>query len=99
MQASQPADGYAVYTHSNGSIIRLSFPNIADNGQRTTDNLHTIVEVTSKGTSKEKEHILQNLNFNKAGGSYEQKSVGFTTRCTFGPHGTLILTRISKKRE
>ncbi len=84
-------NGYTVFNHLNGSSIRYKY---TDSNQQ-----FPIVEVTSKVGSKEKDKILQNLNFQKNGAALEQKSVGFITRCTFGPHGTLILRRISKKRE
>ncbi len=84
-------NGYTVFHHLNGSSIRYKY---TDWNQQ-----FPIVEVTSKGTSKEKEKILQNLNFTKEGPVYEQKSVGFITRCTFGLHSTLILTRHSKPKE
>lgn len=84
-------NGYTVFTHVNGSSIRYKY---SDSHQ----NFPT-VEVTSKGTTKEKDKTLQNLNFTKNGNAYEQKSVGFFTHCTFGPHGTLILTRHTKPKD
>lgn len=76
------------WLHPNGSSIRysLSDPNLSD---------YTI-EVTSRGSSKDKENLLQSLNFKKTGNSYEQKFVGFTVRGTFAPRGTLILKRLPK---
>lgn len=88
-QESQTPDSSKKFTHPNGSTIRY---NLSDQKSPT-------VEVTSKGTNKEKDQILQNLNFHKNGNAYEQKSVGFTTRCTFGSHGTLFLARIPKPRK
>lgn len=84
-------NGYTIFKHLNGSQIRYKY---SDSNQT-----FPTVEVTSKASFKEKNQILQNLNFNKVGNTYEQKSVGFTTRCSFGPHGTLILTRHTKLRE
>lgn len=80
-----PQDGYTVYKHPNGSVIRYSF-NEADNGKS-----YSTVEVTSNISQKEKDQILQdNLNFQKTGNAYERRSVGYTTRCTNGRHGALI---------
>ncbi len=79
---------WANYTHPNGSSIRY----------KLNDQNNPTVEVTYKGTAKEKEHnLLENLNFQKNGNSYEQKQIGFTTRCTLAPHNTLLLQRIPKK--
>ncbi len=85
----QQTNGYTTFTHPNGSTIRY----------KLNDQNNPTVEVTSHCTAKEKEHLLQNLNFTKTGNAYEQKSIGFITRCTFAPHGTLILQRISKSKE
>ena len=80
-----PQDGYIVYEHPNGSVIRYSF-NEADNGKS-----YSTVEITSNISQKEKDQILQeNLNFQKVGNAYERRSVGYTTRCTNGHHGALI---------
>ena len=80
-----PQDGYTVYKHPNGSVIRYSF-NEADNGKS-----YSTVEVTSKVSQKEKDQILQEeLNFQKTGNACERRSVGYTTRCTNGRHGALI---------
>lgn len=91
MHVSQPADGSAVYTHPNGSTIRYKY--VDPNQPFPT------VEVTSKVSAKEDEQILQGLRFEKTGNTYEQKSIGYITRCQFGPHRTLILTRVMKQKE
>ncbi len=91
MQASQPADGFTVYTHPNGSTINYKY---ADSHQP-----FPTVELTSKVSAKERDEILQDLKFEKVGNAYEQKSIGFTTRCQLGPHGTIILQRIPKSKK
>ena len=77
-------DGFAVYSHPNGSVIRYKFEN--------SNQKYPTIEVISKTSQKDKDQTLKNLNFQKIGNSYERKSVGYTTRCINGPHGSLILT-------
>lgn len=84
-------NGYTVFNHLNGSSIRYKY---TDSNQQ-----FPTVEVTSKVGSKERDKILQNLNFHKNGNSYEQKSVGRLIKCSFGSQGILILTRYPKKQE
>lgn len=58
----QPSqDGYDVYKHPNGSIIRYTFTT-AENG-----NEYPTIEVKSKGTQKDKDKLLKGLNFQKNG--------------------------------
>ena len=83
-------DGFAVYSHPNGSVIRYKFTN--------ADQKYPTIEVTSKASQKDKDNTLKNLNFQKSGNTYERKSVGYTTRCTNGPHSSLILTRYSNPK-
>ena len=87
-----PQDGYTVYKHPNGSVIRYSF-NEADNGKE-----YSTIEVTSKISQKEKDQILQELNFQKAGSDYERRSVGYTTRCINGHRGSLIFQQQPKPK-
>ncbi len=84
-------DGYTVFTHPNGSTIRYKY----------TDSSQSFptVEVKSKVSTKEENQILQNLKFEKVGNAYEQKSIGYSTRCQFGHNGTLTLTRVMKTRD
>ena len=83
-------DGYTVYKHPKGSIIRFSFER-ADNGKE-----YSTIEVTSKVSQKEKDHILQELNFQKSGNAYERLSVGYMTRCTNGSRGSIIFQQRPK---
>ncbi|MDE6742074.1 MAG: hypothetical protein K2J58_07065 [Muribaculaceae bacterium] len=90
---NQPSqDGYVTFKHPNGSIIRYSFT-IADNGKQ-----YPTIEVKSKGTQKEKDQRLQELNFNKNGNTYERRSIGYTTRCTSAPQGFLRLSNHPKEK-
>ena len=86
-----PQDGYTVYKHPNGSVIRYSF-NEADNGKS-----YSTIEVIFKVSQKEKDSILQKLNFHKTGNAYERRSVGYATRCTNGRHGAIIFQQRPKK--
>ena len=81
-------DDYIVYFHPNGSVIRYKYTE--------SDQKHPTIEVTSKASQKEKDQTLQSLNFQKNGNFYVRKSVGYTTYCASGSHGTLILTRHGK---
>ncbi len=78
------------WTHPNGSTISYSVtdPN--------TLSGYTI-EATSHGSTKDKENLLESLNFKKVGNAFEQKSVGFRVRGSFAPHGMLVLKRVPKK--
>lgn len=80
----------AFYTHPNGSIIRFSF-NVAENG-----NKYPIVEVRSKARQKEKDQILQNLNFQKTADGLERRTVDHITRCATAPHGYLLFSNYPK---
>lgn len=65
----QPSeDGYAVFTHKNGSIIRYSFKNEDENQP------YPYVEVKSKSGARDTEAILTNLGFKKEGTLYQQKA-------------------------
>ena len=85
-----PSDGYTVFKHANGSIIRYKYID--------SDQKYPTIEVISKASQKEKDNTLQSLNFKKAGNSYERRSIGYTTKCTSGSHGSLILTRYPKSK-
>ena len=74
---TQPSqDGYTVYQHPNGSIIRYNFTH-ADDGRK-----YATIEVKSKISSKEQDEILKNLRFQKAGNVYERPSITHQTRCS-----------------
>ena len=80
-------DGYAVFKHQNGSIIRFKFVPDEDGKQYAT------IEVTSKVTQKDRDTILKGLNFHKSGNAYERRSIGHITRLTTAARGFLRLTR------
>lgn len=87
----QPSqDGYNVYKHPNGSIIRYTFTT-AENGKE-----YPTIEVKSKGNQKDNDELLQGLNFQKSGNSYERKSIGHRTRCTSSSQGSLCFSNYPK---
>ena len=74
---SQPKqDGYNVYKHPNGSIIRYTFTTEEDGKSYPT------IEVKSKDSQKGKEEILQELNFKKNVNGYERRALGHHTTCS-----------------
>ena len=90
---NQPSqDRYVTFKHPNGSIIRYNFT-IADNGK-----LYPTVEVKSKGTQKDKDQRLQELNFKKNGNTYERRSIGYITRCASAPQDFLRLSNHPKEK-
>lgn len=90
----QPSqDGYDVYKHPNGSIIRYTFTT-AENGKE-----YPIIEVKSKGTQKDKDELLQGLNFQKSGSSYERKAIGHQTQCSSSSQGFLCFSNHPKEKK
>lgn len=85
-----PQNDYTVFSHNNGSQIKYKL---------TYGEKYPTIEVRSNVSSKEKDKILKILNFQKEGHTYEYKSIGTITRCSSGPHGTLILSRHSQTKE
>ena len=79
-------DGYTVFKHQNGSIIRFKFVPDEDGKQYST------IEVSSKETQKDRDAILKGLNFQKSGNTYERRSIGHITRLTPSSHSFLRLT-------
>lgn len=74
---TQPSqDGYNVYHHPNGSIIRYTVKPADDGRQYST------IEVKSKISSKEQDEILKKLRFQKTGNTYERPSFTHLTRCS-----------------
>lgn len=73
VQTSQ--DGYTVYHHPNGSIIRYAF-STADDGRQ-----YATIEVKSKMSSKEQDKILKDFRFRKSSNVYERPSFTHMTRC------------------
>ncbi|MDE5871227.1 MAG: hypothetical protein K2H22_04755 [Muribaculaceae bacterium] len=87
-----PQDGYTVFRHPNGSVIRFTFKE-EKNGKR-----YSTIEVRSKASQKEKDQILQTLNFQKSGNAYVRRNIGYTTQCTNGPQGSLVFQQQPKIR-
>lgn len=90
-QSSQ--DGFSVYKHPNGSVIRFNITT-ADNGKK-----YPTVEVKSKGTQKEKDKILKTLNFKKNGNVTERRPIGFTTQCSTASQGFIRLKANPKTKD
>lgn len=80
----QSQEGYNIFRHSNGSEIRYILNDLVQK--------YPTIEVKSNTTKKQRDQILKNLNFQKKGNAYERKYIGFRTRCTLAPNGTLIFT-------
>ena len=84
-------DGYTVFKHTNGSIIRYTFKN------EDKDKPYPYVEVKSKSSSREIDAILSNLGFQKQGNNYELKTGKFTrSKITYrhGSNGFLVFHKI-----
>lgn len=91
---NQPSqDGYEVYLHPNGSIIRYMYID-GEDGKR-----YPTIEVKSNTTKKEKDHILKQLNFKQRGSSYERTSIGYQTRCSSATGGYLRFSNHPKPRQ
>lgn len=86
-----PIDGYTVFKHPNGSVIRYKYTD--------PDQKYQTIEVVSKASQREKENTLQSLSFQKIGNAYERRSISFTTRCTSGPHNSLIFQQLPKPKK
>ena len=89
----QPSkDGYTVYHHPNGSIVRYAFTPAEDGRQYAT------IEVKSKISSKEQDEILKGLRFQKTGNTYERPSITHLTHCS-SSQGYLRLTNRPKSKK
>ncbi len=91
IQPSQ--DGYTIFKHPNGSIIRYSFNN-SDNRSK-----YPTIEVKCKASPKEKDQRLKNLNFQKSGNSYERRALNSTIKCTYGPRGFIVFSQFLKVKQ
>ncbi|MDE5757485.1 MAG: hypothetical protein K2H85_02615 [Allobaculum sp.] len=76
-QAQPSQDGYTVYHHPNGSIIRFTFTP-AEDGRR-----YATIEVKSTISSKEMDEILGDLRFQQTGNVYSRQSFTHLTRCSY----------------
>lgn len=84
-------DGYQIMKDSNGNEIRYSYSNT------THQNKYPQIIVRNHETHKSLDSRLQELNFKKVGRNYERAKnqySRFKTKCSFGPHGTLIIQRM-----
>lgn len=82
-------DDFTVFAHNKGSLIRYKF---------ITGEKYPTIELRSNVSSKEKDRILKNLNFQKIGNAYELKTIGYIIHCLSRPHSTLIFTGQSKPK-
>ena len=74
----QPSqDGFTVFYHPNGSIIRYTFTPAEDGRQYST------IEVKSTISSKEMDKILSDLRFQQTGNVYSRQSFTHQTRCSY----------------
>ena len=81
-------DGYTVFKHTNGSVIRYSL---------NKDSNYPYVEVKSKSSSRDTDAILSDLGFQKQGNDYELKTGKFTRSkitCRHGSNGFLVFNKI-----
>ena len=86
-------DGYSVMTDPNGNEIRFSF------SENSSNDKYPTVKVKASGTHKALDAKLKELDFEKTGNAYERMRNQYSkykTRCSFGPHNTLILHRIAR---
>ena len=84
---------YQVMKHFNGNEMRYSFK---DSGK---DQKYPTVVVKTNASQKEIDAILTELKFVKVGDGYERavsRYNNYITRCTHGPHNTLIIQRIRR---
>lgn len=86
-------DGYAVFTHPNGSIIRFAYLDRSDKQNYPT------IQVYTKQSRAETEKKLKELDYKKNGNYYENilsKYSRYLTKCTFGPGKFLTFDRKKK---
>ena len=91
---NQPSqDGYTIFHHPNGSIIRYKFTIAEDN------NKYSSIEVKSKVSHKEQEEILQNLKFQKTSNGYERRSFNLQTTCSSSQGYLRFVNRPKSKKK
>ena len=84
-------DGYQIMRTPNGNEIRFTFSEV------TSTNKYPTIVVKAHGTARAIDSRLKGINFEKSGSSYEKmknKYSKFKTKCTLGPHSTLIFRRV-----
>ena len=84
---------YQVMKHFNGNEMRYSFK---DSGK---DQKYPTVVVKTNASQKEIDAILTELKFVKTGNAYERavsRYNNYITRCSHGPHNTLIIQRVRR---
>ena len=84
---------YQIMKHFNGNEIRYSF-NYSGIHQK-----YPTVVVKTNASQKEIDAILTELKFIKVGNAYERavsRYNNYITRCSHGPHNTIIIQRIRR---
>ena len=79
--------------HFNGNEMRYSFK---DSGK---EQKYPTVVVKTNASQKEIDAILTELKFVKVGDAYERavsRYNNYITRCSHGPHNTLIIQRVRR---
>ncbi|MDE6638038.1 MAG: hypothetical protein K2K32_07380 [Muribaculaceae bacterium] len=87
-------DGYTVFKHSDGSVIRFAYQNSDSKQSYPTIQVHT------KSTKPQIEKILSELNYKKSGNHYEattSKYSTYLTKCIFGPGKYVTFDRKKKQ--
>lgn len=87
-------DGFAVFSHPDGSIIRFAYLN------PDPKQAYPTIHVYTKSTKPQIEKILSELDYKKAGNHYEatiSKYSTYLTKCTFGPGKYLTFDRKKKQ--
>ena len=86
-------DGFAVFSHPDGSIIRFYYPKTEDKQKYPT------VQVKSNSLRVSIEKIMDQLQYKKTGDHYENvisKYSTHLTKCTFGPGNLVTFQRLRK---
>ena len=86
---------YQVMKHFNGDEMRYSFN---DSGKEMK---YPTIVVKTEASQKEIDAILTELKFIKTGKAYERtvsRYNNYITRCSFGPHNTIIIERVHRQR-
>ena len=84
---------YQIMKHFNGNEMHYSFK---DSGK---EQKYPTVVVKTNASQKEIDAILTELKFVKVGDGYERavsRYNNYITRCTHGPHNTLIIQRVRR---
>nr|MDE6697279.1 hypothetical protein [Muribaculaceae bacterium] len=87
-------EGYTVFKHSDGSVIRFVYQNPDPKQSYPT------IQVYTKSAKPQIEKVLSELNYKRVGNHYEtttSKYSTYLTKCTFGPGKFLTFDRKKKQ--